>query len=104
MLMCDIISHGVPMKSFKKPKPIIVNFKSRDLKEIWLSKFKKKKILLNQLDSTFPPIQAFVSEHFTEYNKKLFTRLDCIRENIILAWLDQKWKNLLEQGHIESLV
>lgn len=67
-----LIAHRVPTKSTKRPKPIIVQLKSRVERSKWLEAFKgKRNLTCNDINSSLPKNSFYVNEHLTARNKSL---------------------------------
>uniref|UniRef100_A0A8D9B2D2 FP protein C-terminal domain-containing protein n=1 Tax=Cacopsylla melanoneura TaxID=428564 RepID=A0A8D9B2D2_9HEMI len=78
--------HRVPTKSTRSPKPIIVKFSNRQLRNTFIKKAKEKKMKCSQMDSTKDLLfsgnnQIYLNDHLTPANNKIFYEArKCVKE------------------------
>lgn len=75
------IAHRLRLYSKKHTySPIIVQFTSRAVREMWLTTMRAKKDLLaSEIEATFPGTKVFINEHLTPNNKMLLGRARKLR-------------------------
>lgn len=66
------IIHRVPSFNKEKPKPIICQFKSKPLRDIFLKKLRNCKLTAKQVNPRFPDSPIFFNEHLAPELKQLF--------------------------------
>lgn len=65
------VAHRIPTNSTQYPKPIVVKFKDRKVRDLVIEKARKTKLKAKDLLDTFPETAVFVNEHLTAERKKL---------------------------------
>lgn len=74
---CDIVNnvvtaHRVPRFVKDRTKSIIVQFKSKPIKDEIQKKLKERKMTTSEIDPSFPDVPIFFNEHLTPELKKVF--------------------------------
>lgn len=72
--------HRVPTKNEKGPKPIIMQFSNRQLRDSFLQKSKKSYIKSTDFVQGIPITKIYVNEHLTPYNRNLLYQAKKLRE------------------------
>lgn len=67
-----VVAHRVPRFNADKPKPIIVQVKSSDIRDILLKKLRSLKLTASKINPRFTDTPVFFNEHLTLELKKLF--------------------------------
>lgn len=67
-----LITHRVPTKSKERPKPIIVQLRSKTERHNWIVAFRKKKdVTCRDFNPNLAPEKFYINEHLTAWNKGL---------------------------------
>lgn len=67
-----IIAHRVPSFKKDKPKPIIVQMKSKQTRDEILKKLKNRRLTTSEINNRFEDMPIYVNEHLTHELKSLF--------------------------------
>lgn len=67
-----VIAHRVPSFNKERPKPIIVQFKSKPVKDQIQKKLKERKITTSEISPRFTDMPIYFNEHLTPELKKIF--------------------------------
>lgn len=67
-----IVAHRVPSFNKEKPKPLIIQVKTKLIRDELLKKLKNRKLQASEINSRFPEMPVFVNEHLTPELKQLF--------------------------------
>jgi FtsZ-binding cell division protein ZapB len=68
----DFLAHRIRKKKTGGDRPIIVQYFNRKIRNEVLSKGKRHKLKLNEIDSKFPDKPLYINENLSSYYKKLF--------------------------------
>lgn len=67
-----VIAHRIPTFNKDRPKPIIVQFKSKPIKDEIQKKLKERKITTTEINPRFTDMPVYFNEHLTPELKKIF--------------------------------
>ena len=83
------VAHRVPTLNKSKPKPIIVQFVSRESKDMCLKAAKTKKITASQVDARNKNMPVYLNEHLIPSLKELFFHCRKFKNenNFKFAWV-----------------
>jgi hypothetical protein len=72
--------HRVPTRNEKGPKPIVMQFSNRQLRDEFLKNGKKSSIKSTDFVPGIPSTKVYVNEHLTPYNRNLLYHAKKLRE------------------------
>lgn len=99
------VAHRVPSYNRDRPKPIVVQLKTKETRDILLGKLRAKKLSASNINSRFTDIPVFFNEHLAPELKSLFyqARKFKVERNFKYCWV-KNGKIFLRENDSSSVI
>lgn len=84
-----VAAHRVPTYKKDRTPSLVVQFHTRNQRDVWIMAYKKKKgLVANEVNKSFPTNRVYINEHMSPENKRFFAQLKekCKQTNFKYVW------------------